>query len=312
MDLNKKKVLVTGGAGFIGSNLTMEIQQRYPEAEISVIDDFSSGHFENLEGFKGDVIATSVVNFNIEKYFPNLDVIFHQAAITDTILSRTEQQKVIYENVEGFRNILNYCLLNNTHLVYASSSGVYGNSTPPMKVGKGEIPVNAYAFSKLIEDNIARKYFNTFRQKNLKLVGLRYFVAYGPKEYYKITEKKGSLIWKLYARMKKGKKPIVFGDGRQKRDFIYVKDIARANLLSLEAKRNGIFNIGTGKAISVNEVVDILNKFLGTNWDPEYQENPFADSYQYFTEPDITETIEALNWKPKYTLEEGIRDYLKR
>ena len=78
MDLNKKKILVTGGAGFIGSNLVMAIQEKYPTAEIFVLDDFSSGHFENLLGFKGDVIATSIVNFDLEKYFPNLDIVFHQ------------------------------------------------------------------------------------------------------------------------------------------------------------------------------------------------------------------------------------------
>ena len=311
MNLNKKKVLVTGGAGFIGSNLVMAIQEKYPTAEITVIDDFSSGHFENLLGFRGDVIANSIVDMNLEKYLPDLDVVFHQAALTDTILSRSEQQKMIYDNVEGFRNLLNYCLSHNTHLIYASASGVYGNSPPPMKVGKGEVPVNAYAFSKLIEDNITQKYFNSFEKRNLKLVGLRYFIVYGPREAYKITEKKGSLIWKLYSRMKKRERPIVFGDGEQKRDFVYVKDVVKANLLSLEAKRNGIFNIGTGKAISVNETIDILNKFLGTNLEPEYQENPFKDSYQYYTEPDIAETKEALGYEPEYTLEQGVRDYLK-
>jgi ADP-L-glycero-D-manno-heptose 6-epimerase len=311
MDLNKKKILITGGAGFIGANLVLEIQEKYPEAEIFVIDNFSSGHFQNLSGFKGDVIANNVLNVDLDKYFPKLDVIFHQAAITDTIISRDEEQKVIYENIEGFRNLLNYALSHNTHLIYASSSGVYGNSAPPMKVGEGEYPVNAYAFSKLIQDNIAREYFDLFEKKNLKLVGLRYFVVYGPKEYYKVTEKKGSLIWKLYSQMKKGKSPIVFGDGKQKRDFIYVKDVVRANLLSLNSKVNGLFNIGTGKAISVNETVDILNKFLGTNLKPEYQENPFKDSYQYYTEADITATKKYLNWESKYNPEQGIKDYLK-
>jgi len=311
MDLNKKKILITGGAGFIGANLVLEIQEKYPGAEIFVIDNFSSGHFQNLSGFKGDVIANNLLNVDLDKSFPELDVIFHQAAITDTIISRDEEQKVIYENIEGFRNLLNYALSHNTHLIYASASGVYGNSAPPMKVGEGEYPVNAYAFSKLIQDNIAKKYFYLFEKKNLKLVGLRYFVVYGPKEYYKVTEKKGSLIWKLYSRMKKGKSPIVFGDGKQKRDFIYVKDIVRANLLSLNSKLNGLFNIGTGKAISVNETVDILNKFLGTNLKPEYQENPFKDSYQYYTEADITTTKKYLNWEPEYNLEQGIKDYLK-
>lgn len=309
MDLNKKKILVTGGAGFIGSNLVMEIQEKYPEAEITVLDNFSAGYFENLTGFKGDIIAVNIININLEKYFPNLDVVFHQAAITDTILPRTEQQKVIYENIESFRNVLNYCLSHQCNLIYASSSAIYGRSTPPMKVGKGEFPLSAYGFSKLIIDNIARRSFNHF--KNNKLVGLRYFIVYGPREFYKVTETRGSSIWKFYSQMKKGKRPILFGDGEQKRDFVYTKDAVKANLLSLEAKRNGIFNIGGGKATSFNEVVNILNKFLGTNLEPEYQENPFKESYQYWSEADLTETKEVLGYEPEYTLEQGIRDYLK-
>ena len=311
MDLNKKKVLITGGAGFIGANLVMEIQEKYPKAEIFVIDNLSSGNFRNLSEFKGDIIVDNILNIDLDKSFPQLDVIFHQAAITDTIIPKNEEQKVIYENVESFRRILDYALSHNTHLIYASTSGIYGNSTPPMKVDKEEYPLNAYAFSKLIQDNIAKKYFDLFEKKNLKLVGLRYFIVYGPKEYYKVTKEKGSLIWKFYSQMKEGKKPVLFGDGKQKRDFVYVKDVTEINFLSLETKRNGIFNVGTGKAITFNEIINILNKCLKTDLEPKYQENPFKDSYQYYTEADISTAKEYLNWEPKYTFEQGIRDYLK-
>ena len=190
MDLNKKKVLITGGAGFIGANLVMEIQEKYPKAEIFVTDNLSSGNFRNLSEFKGDIIVDNILNIDLDKSFPQLDVIFHQAAITDTIIPKNEEQKVIYENVESFRRILDYVLSHNTHLIYASTSGIYGNSTPPMKVNKEEHSLNAYAFSKLIQDNIAGKYFNLFEKKNLKLVGLRYFIVYGRIEYYKVTEEK--------------------------------------------------------------------------------------------------------------------------
>jgi len=306
MDLNNKKILVTGGAGFIGSNLVMEIQEKYPRAEITVIDNFSSGHYDNLKGFNGDLIAENIAAINLDKYFAHLDIIFHQAAITDTIFS--DYQKIIFENIEGFRNVLKFAISHRADFIYASSSAVYGNIKPPMKVGYGESPLGPYGFSKLITDNIAKKYFDTAKNK---IVGLRYFIVYGPREYHKVTETRGSLIWKIYSEMKKGKRPILFGDGQQKRDFVYTKDVIKANLLALGARKNGIFNVGTGKATTFNELVNILNKCLGTNLQPEYMENPYKTTYQYYSEADLSETKEFLGYTPEYDLEGGIKDYLK-
>lgn len=309
MNLNKKKILVTGGAGFVGSNLVMAIQEKYPEADITVIDNLISGNFRNLDGYKGDFIADNIINLDLEKYFPDLDVIFHQAAITETIFSNS--QKMIFENVESFRKILNYSLSHNIDLIYASASGVYGQSPIPMKIGKNEIPIVSYTFSKLVADNIARKYFDLFESRKKKLVGLRYFIVYGPRENYKISKTKGSIILKLYNQMKKGERPLIFGNGEQKRDFVYVKDVVRTNFLALEAKRNGVFNVGVGKARTFNDSVSVLNKFLKTNLEPVYKENPIKDIYQYNSEADLTETKEALGYEPEYALEQGIRDYLE-
>ncbi len=111
--------------------------------------------------------------------------------------------------------------------------------------------------------------------------------------------------------MKEGKRPILFGDGEQKRDFVYVKDVVKSNFLSLEAKRNGIFNVGTGRATTFNEVVNTLNKILGTNLKPEYKKNPYKEIYKYYSEADLTKTRKVLGYIPEYTLEEGIRNYLK-
>ncbi len=306
MDLNNKKILITGGAGFIGSNLVMEIQKKYPAAEITVIDNFFSGHFDNLKEFRGDFILGNIANFDLNKYFTHLDVIFHQAAISDTIFP--DYQKVVFENIEGFRNVLNFALSHKSDFVYASSSAVYGKRAKLMKVGDEEFPESYYGFSKLIADNIARKHFSSAKNK---IIGLRYFIVYGPRETHKITETRGSLIWKLYSQIKEGKQPVLFGDGEQKRDFVYVKDVVKANILALQAKRNGIFNVGTGNAIAFNEVVNVLNKILETNMKPEYKDNPYKESYQYYSKADLTETKEVLGYYPEYNLEQGIRDYLK-
>lgn len=300
--MENKKILITGGAGFIGSNLVMALQEKYPDNEYFIIDDFSSGNFNNLLGFKGDVIAEDISKVDLDYYFPSgVDVIFHQAAITDTTVS--DQKRMIFSNVEGFRNVLNFALKYKTKLIYASSAAVYGHSKPPMRIGENELPANAYGFSKVVMDNIARKYFN-----KLNIIGLRYFNVYGPKEAYK--DKMASMVWQLYLEMKNGERPKIFKFGEQKRDQIYIKDVIKANLLSLNVNTSGIFNIGTAKATTFNEIVQNLNEVLGTNFEPEFIENPY-EHYQEYTEADLSETKKVLNYQPEYGIKKGIQDYFK-
>src|SRR6201996_7800364 len=121
-----KHIVVTGGAGFVGSNLTLELAKRYPEADLTVVDDFRSGNFKNLEGFKGDVVAANLAAFNANPYFggKKIDMVFHLASITDT--TDHNQFRQVHENVESWRNLLNYFEGRKTRLVYASSAATYG------------------------------------------------------------------------------------------------------------------------------------------------------------------------------------------
>lgn len=300
--MKNKKILITGGAGFIGSNLAAALQEKYPGNDYFIIDDLSSGARANIKSFKGSVITGDISELNLNNYFPNgLDVIFHQAAITDTTIS--DEKKMMKVNVDGFKNILSFALKNKSKLVYASSAAVYGRSLPPMRVGKNEKPTNVYGSSKLMADNIARKHF-----KDITVIGLRYFNVYGPKEEYK--KKMASMIWQLYLQMKDKKMPRIFKNGEQKRDQVYVKDVVRANLLALEKDKSGIFNIGTGKATTFNEIVKCLNKTMGSNFQPEYFDNPY-NYYQDHTEADLTEAKNILGYYPEYDIEKGIDDYLK-
>lgn len=298
----KKKYLVTGGAGFIGSNIakTLEAQGH----EVTVMDDFSkNGHFKNLIGFKGDVITADLF-----EYMPtdmHFDAIFHEAAITDTTVM--DQKAMMEQNVEAFKNLLHFAAENEIQkVIYASSAATYGNGPVPNVETQPTHPENVYGFSKVIMDNAARQ----FAEKNndMTLIGLRYFNVYGPGEYYK--GKMASMVYQLYNQMKAGKRPRVFKYGEQQRDFVYVKDIVKINLCALNnGKETGVYNAATGIPRDYNAIIACLNKELGTNLEPEYIDNPYP-FFQLKTQADMTLAKEKLGYEPDYSLEKGIADYV--
>ena len=298
-----KNILITGGAGFIGSNLALELQTRYPTARITVLDDFRSAGFKSLIGFQGDVMAYNVAECDLSVLMKNkpFEIIFHIASITDTTI--LDERKMMFDNVEGFRKVLDFACERKAELIYASSAGVYGSQTTPMKEADGGRPNNIYGFSKWTMENLARLY-----EDKLKIVGLRYFNVFGPRETFK--GEAASMIYKIFCQMKAGKRPRIFKFGEQKRDFVYVKDVVEATIQAQKSAKNTVVNVGTGEATSFNEVIEILNEGMGTNLEPEYFDNPY-DFYQNFTQADMSHTAKAIGFKPRYSTREGILDYLK-
>ncbi len=290
------KVLVTGGAGFIGSNLCLELKKL--GYEVTIVDDFSSGNKENIKEFKGKLIEADVSrDFNVEGEF---DIIFHEASITDTTFE--DDNEMIRQNVEGFKNIIEIAKRNNAKLIYASSAGTYGNGPVPMKEEQEPEPLNAYAKSKLDMDKIAMQLFD-----KMHIVGLRYFNVFGPREASK--GKSASMIYQLGKRMKQGIQPRIFKMGEQVRDHIYVKDVVDATIRAIDAKKSGIYNVGTGVATSFNELIVALNEVLGTNFEPEYFDNPYTEVYQNNTQADPKNAEEFLGFKASFSVKQGIFDY---
>ena len=299
--------LITGGAGFIGSNLALELERRYPDIRATIIDDFRSGDFINLVGFRGDLVALDLASTDLRARYRagEFQVVFHLASITDTTLA--DPRQMIYNNVEGFRRTAEFACQSGTPLVFASSAAVYGVChSGKMSEDQPVRPANVYGFSKALVENLAKRHAAASRDS--RIVGLRYFNVYGPGEAHKGVA--SSMIYQLAGQIRAGKRPRIFKYGEQKRDFVYVKDVVEATLLAADANHSGIFNVGSGRATSFNEVVALLNKALGTDHDPEYFDNPYS-YYQPHTEADLTRVRGELGYAPRYSIDRGIAEYAK-
>ena len=318
INFNNKTILITGGAGFIGSNLAFYFQENFPNSNIVVFDCFRSedkfangnlksfGHYKNLIGFKGKVICGNINNqkdLNLLSDY-TFDFIFHEAAISDT---RVYDQNLVMEtNINSFYHLLEIAKRGNSSLIYASSAATYG-SLPSPQVEGSENPENPYGFSKLMMDQIAKD-FST-QNSEMVIIGLRYFNVYGPREYYK--KNTSSMIIQLGHQILNGNAPRLFeGSDQILRDFIYIDDVIQANIQACVNKKNGVYNVGTGIPRSFQDIADILQKELGTNYKTEYFANPYV-GYQMHTQADMNSSKLNLDFKPKFSLELGIKAYIE-
>jgi ADP-L-glycero-D-manno-heptose 6-epimerase len=317
IDFNNKTILITGGAGFIGSNLAFYFQENFPNSKVIVFDCFRSdeifpngnlksfGHYKNLIGFKGDIICGNINNQNDLALLGDykFDYVFHQAAISDT---RIYDQKIIMKtNVNSFYDLLAIAKKDRAVMVYASSAATYGNLASPQTVGK-ESPNNPYGYSKYIMDKIATRYSK--ENPDLIIVGLRFFNVYGPREYYKANT--SSMVIQLGHQILDGKAPRLFkGSDQIFRDFIYIDDVLQATIKACDPKQNGTYNVGSGISRSFQDITDILQKELGTDLGTEYFNNPY-DGYQIHTQANISASKDNLGFEPKVSLEQGIKFYI--
>jgi len=317
INFNNKTILITGGAGFIGSNLAFYFQDNFPQANIVIFDRFRSestfsngnlqsfGHYKNLIGYRGDTVCG---NLNLAEDLALLDeysfdYIFHEAAISDTRVY--DQEIVMQTNVNSFYYFLEKAKKDNAVLVYASSAATYGSMPSPQTVGK-ESPENPYGFSKYAMDQIAYRYMK--ENPSMTIVGLKYFNVYGAREFFK--DKTSSTVIQFGHQILAGKTPRLFeGSDKIVRDFVYIKDVIQANIKACEAKKSGVYNVGTSKPRSFQDIADILQKELGTDYGTDYFPNPFT-GYQMHTQADISTSQEFLGYEPEWELEEGIKDYL--
>jgi UDP-glucose 4-epimerase len=299
-----KRVLLTGGAGFLGSHLLKKLTDL--GADITVVDDFSIGSKNNINFFKGEILMLDVSDSRfvhmMEKY--DFDFIFHFGSPSSVILFNKDPECAFRKTVSGFLNIMELAFKKQVKkVVWPSSGSVYGVAPPPQSEETDVKPLNLYGIAKFTCEKIAEHYR---RVKGVKSTGLRIFAGYGPLEDHK--GEIASPITIFLKAIMEGKSPIVFGDGTQSRDFVYIDDIVEVTIKSAEKETPPIVNVGSGKSYTFNEVIDLLNQITGRNIKPKYIPKPIA--YLEKTQADITLMKNIFNITP-LTLIDGLNRYVQ-
>lgn len=308
-------IIVTGGAGFIGSNIVKELNDR-GRSDILVVDDLKDGsNYKNLRGLKfidyqhKDDFLQSIEDDDFDG--TDIDAVFHEGACSDTM--EYDVNYMMRVNYEYSKSLLHFCLQHRIPFFYASSASTYGGGKNGFREGDGcEDALNPYAFSKLVFDRYVRQVMPEARSQ---IVGMRYFNVYGPQEHHK--GKMASIVYQLYHQVKETGKARLFqgtdgyADGEQRRDFIYVRDVVKVNLWFWENRGpSGIYNCGTGHAHSYNEVAGAVIAALGKGT-IEYREFPevLRGKYQNFTESDNRNLLAAGYDQGFHELGDAVREY---
>ena len=293
------KYVVTGGAGFIGSNIVKKLVTRGDK--VTVIDNLNTGKEENLESVRDKItfLNDTILNVDLlEKETKGIDGIFHQAALASVQDSFSKPEEYHDVNVNGTENILRFAKKHDFKVVYASSSSVYGNpERVPIKEEDSKNPINPYAETKLQKEELAKKY----SKMGVKVIGLRYFNVFG-----KGQSKEYAGVLKLFLeRIRDQLPPKINGDGTQFRDFVYVEDVANANIMSMDSNVNhDFFNVGTNTSITILDLAKTIIKFSRLEIEPTFGPELKGDVKR--TIADISLIKEKVGWEPIVFLEKWI------
>ena len=299
-------ILVTGGAGFIGSSIAETLLAQ--GEKVRVLDDFSSGRRQNLEGLKGDleIFEGSIVDpETVKRAVQGVEVILHQAAIPSVARSVERPQVSMLANVQGTTVVLDVARHNGVkRVVFAASSSAYGNTpTLPKIETMPTAPLSPYAVAKLTCEHLIRVFAALYK---LETVSLRYFNVFGPKQ--DPTSQYAAVIPNFMTAAIKKTRPVVYGDGEQTRDFCFIENTVSANLLAATTKNNltgQVINIACGERTSLNQLLSYIGEEAGTKPDPIYQPERAGDVRDSLA--DITAARELIGYEPKIKVRDGLK-----
>ncbi|MEM2889712.1 MAG: NAD-dependent epimerase/dehydratase family protein [Candidatus Bathyarchaeia archaeon] len=295
-------IIVTGGCGFIGSNLVERLLNE--GNHVTVFDNLHTGNPKNLEGL--DVKVFYEPYSKMDTLVNEPDVIFHLGIPSSTPMYKNNP-KLVGEAINDAIDIFEFAKKSRCKVVYASSSSIYNGNRPPYREDLPVIVTDFYTECRYAIERLAKLYNNLY---GVKSVGLRFFSVYGPKEKYKGNY--ANIISQFLWAMKKDEPPEIYGDGTQTRDFIYVGDVVEALILAMKKDFEcEIFNVGTGISHTFNQIINLLNEMLGKNIKPVYKPNPIKN-YVYDTLADTTKAEKILGFKAKTTLREGIKILIEK
>lgn len=302
------KILVTGGAGFIGSNFSnLMIKKGH---EVTAFDNLFLGKKENLDAavrfVEGDVRKRQ----DLEKAGTDFDYIVHLAASSSAPMFEADLRGSFENNILGHLDILNFARDTKVKKVlFASTSSIYGNNPTPLTEDQAVTPPNFYAVTKHAQEEASRAYAKRF---DLEIIGFRFMSIYGLNEGHKTTF--ANLVSQFIWDMTKDEQPVLYGDGLQERDFTNAKDVAQGIELAMETpKKYGftVFNIGTNKSINLVQLVELINKVMGKKIEPKLIENPVKEGYIKNQLADLTKISQELGYKPTVELEDGIKEIIE-
>jgi UDP-glucose 4-epimerase len=306
MTIKNKRIMVTGGAGFIGSHIAEEL---YKDNEVIIIDNLSTGKLKNIEPFLSgkqvQFINGGITDLPLlQSAFQGVDYIFHEAAVTSVPRSINDPVITNDVNITGTLNVLIAARDNKVKkVVYASSSAVYGNNpNMPLKEEYAPDPLSPYAVSKLTGEYFCKIFPEIY---GLSAISLRYFNVYGPRQ--DPGSQYAAVIPIFMKKILAGESPVIYGDGEQTRDFVFVKDIVKANILAALSEAAGQVNIGAGETTSVNKLAGNIIELTGdqvAGVKPVYAGPRPGDPRQSHADISIAK---MLGYDPYYSLEEGLK-----